>query len=220
MALLTARLDCRTRKRFQTVRSLFALEGEAVPEREKRLRIARSTAGRGPEATIRLPDAPDRRKEEGLCPHVGNPRRRSGAAYESALAIITSPYAPRKGFITARSVKRHLARRAWELNNATGKRRRGTRRAGPASKEALIIPKETDGVHPSVHPVNLSLGHGSSIQDVSGSGNERAASTGSPHRKSPQADDGHAHIVAPLLSPRLSRRRVVQVCGSGILHAP
>jgi hypothetical protein len=41
----------------------------------------------------------------------------------------------------------------------------------------VIDDEATDGVHPSIQPVNLSRGHGSSIQDVSGSGNERASST-------------------------------------------
>jgi hypothetical protein len=37
-----------------------------------------------------------------------------------------------------------------------------------------------DGVHPSVHPANLSRGQGSSIQEVSGRGNRRASSTAMP----------------------------------------
>ena len=44
-----------------------------------------------PRRRIRLHDAPDRRKEEGLGPHVDYPPCRPGAAYESPVAIILRP---------------------------------------------------------------------------------------------------------------------------------
>ena len=62
-----------------------------------------------------------------------------------------------------------------------------------ASKKTLIIlgsavpdDETADGVHPTVHPVNLSRGHGSSIHEVSGSGIVLSLPLRATQRKTPQ----------------------------------
>ena len=106
-------------ERFPSERIINRPSGEAVPSREKRFRIARSTAGRGSEARKRLPDAPDRRKEDGLCPPLNNPESRPDARYGNPDAIIISPYAPtdetRNSFIRATSPNRRSVRRPASL---------------------------------------------------------------------------------------------------------